>query len=159
MTNVRRYAREVGRIIRSAKQLARRYRDITGRPLGITGEVAEYEAALILGLTLSPARQPGHDAVAKRNGKRWRLQIKARCIRDPSKRGGRIPQIKLNKGWDAVLLVLLDANLEPFAMYEASRRVVRGALLRPGSRARNDRGALSVSQFRSIARLVWRKPE
>ena len=44
------------RILRDAKLLAREYRALTGKPLGVTGEVAEYEAARILGLELTPVR-------------------------------------------------------------------------------------------------------
>lgn len=36
-------------ILGEAKRLAQQYRSVTGKPLGITGEVAEYEAARILG--------------------------------------------------------------------------------------------------------------
>ena len=32
-------------VLRAAKSLAQEYRRLTGKPLGITGEVAEYEAA------------------------------------------------------------------------------------------------------------------
>ena len=53
-------------ILRQAKTLALEYRRLTGKPLGITGEVAEYEAAQILGVELTPARQAGYDAVEKR---------------------------------------------------------------------------------------------
>lgn len=45
-----------------AKRLAQRYRAKTGKPLGITGEVAEYEAARLLGVELTPARHAGYDA-------------------------------------------------------------------------------------------------
>lgn len=38
---------EVYLILRDAKVLARRYYHLTGKPLGVTGEVAEYEAARI----------------------------------------------------------------------------------------------------------------
>jgi hypothetical protein len=62
-------------ILRQAKKLAQRYRAATGNPLGITGEVAEYEAARILGITLTPARQAGYDAVEKKNGVVRRLQV------------------------------------------------------------------------------------
>lgn len=41
-------------ILAEAKKLAQRYRTLTGKPLGITGEVAEYEAARILGVELTP---------------------------------------------------------------------------------------------------------
>lgn len=50
------------KILREAKILAPQYRGLTGKPLGITGEVAEYEAARILGAELTAARQAGYDA-------------------------------------------------------------------------------------------------
>lgn len=53
-------------ILRDAKKLAQEYRTLTGKPLGITGEVAEYEAARILGVELTPARQAGYDAIEQR---------------------------------------------------------------------------------------------
>ena len=49
-------------VLRKAKKLAQEYRRLTGKPLGITGEVAEYEAARHLGVTLTSARQGGYDA-------------------------------------------------------------------------------------------------
>ena len=44
-------------VLRPAKSLAQEYRQLTGKPLGITGEVAEYEAARLLGVELTPARR------------------------------------------------------------------------------------------------------
>jgi hypothetical protein len=49
-------------ILANAKILAQKYYALTGKPLGITGEVAEYEAARILGVKLTQARQSGYDA-------------------------------------------------------------------------------------------------
>jgi len=54
-----------------------------------------------------------------------------------------------------VLLVLLGENFEATAMYEAPRAAVLNALSAPGSKARNVRGALAVSKFKSIATLRW----
>lgn len=144
-------------ILSAAKKLAQRYRTLTGKPLGITGEVAEYEAARILGVTLTPARQAGYDAVEDRNGQPWRLQIKGRCVLEDSKRGQRVGSIDIKKEFDAVLLVLLDGDFEATAIYEAQRDVVLHALQEPGSRARNERGALSVSKFKSIGRIRWHR--
>jgi len=67
-------------ILAEAKKLAQRYRVLTGKPLGITGEIAEYEAARILGVELTPARQAGYDATAIRGCQTIRLQIKGRCV-------------------------------------------------------------------------------
>lgn len=46
-------------VLERAKKLAQRYRALTGKPLGVAGEVAEYEAARLLGLELVAARQTG----------------------------------------------------------------------------------------------------
>src|SRR2546422_9355915 len=97
----------ISKILRSAKRLAKRYYNLTGRPLGITGEVAEYEAVRLLRLERSAVRQPGYDAIRRRRGRVTKLQVKARCILDPSKPGQRIGQIRLDRKWDKVLLVIL----------------------------------------------------
>ena len=115
-------------ILAEVKRLAQEYRALTGKPLGITGEVAEYEAARILGVTLTPARQAGYDAIEDRNGKKVRLQIKGRCVLNDSKPGQRVGSIDIKKEFDAVLLVLLDGSFEATAIYEATREAVVDAL-------------------------------
>lgn len=146
----------IARIITEAKKLAIEYRTLTGRPLGITGEIAEYEAAKLLNLRLAAVRQAGYDALRADGTK---LQIKARCIQGPCKPGERLGSIKLEREWDAVLLVLLDADFEPLEIHEASRPAITDALMKPGSKARNERGALAVSKFKAIGKLVWRRTE
>jgi hypothetical protein len=145
-------------ILRAAKALAQEYHDLTGRPLGITGEVAEYEAVRLLGLEPAPVRQPGYDAVRRIGGEEHRLQVKGRCIRDTSKRSQKLGRIKLEHEWEAVLMVLMDERFDTVAIYEADREAVAAALLAPGSVARNERGALAVSKFKSIGRQVWPPP-
>lgn len=140
-------------VLAAAKKLAQEYRALTGKPLGITGEVAEYEAARLLGVTLTPARTAGYDAVRVGDGRTF--QIKGRCILPGCKPGQRLGSIDITKAFDAVLLVLLDENFEAFKIYEAGRDPVIAALTAPGSRARNERGAMAVSKFKSIGRQVW----
>lgn len=142
----------VGRLISQAKRLAREYRELTGRPLGITGEVAEYEAARLLNLRLSEARQAGYDALDADGN---RIQIKGRVVLKGSKPGQRMGRIRLDHEWDEIVLVLMDEDFEPTAIYRAMRLKVEAALMAPGSRSRNERGALGISKFKSIARLVW----
>jgi hypothetical protein len=143
---------KVGSLLNQAKGIAREYRAITGRPLGITGEVAGYEAARLLNLSLCESRQADYDAVSS-DGKRF--QIKGRVTYERSKPVQRFGRIRLDHEWDAVLLVLLEADFSPMEIYEAERSDVEKALMKPGSRARNIRGALSIAKFTSIARLVW----
>src|SRR3989337_495333 len=112
---------EIAEVLADAKALERKYRKLTGKPLGITGEVAEFSAKQILGLELAEARQCGYDAIRHKNGKITKIQIKGRCIPANAKPGQRLGSIQLDKEWDTVLLVLMDEDLEVLGMYEAER--------------------------------------
>lgn len=149
---------QIADLIAQAKRLAKEYRRQTGRPLGITGEVAEFEAARLLGLRLSPPRQAGYDAVDESAGRERKLQIKGRVVRADSNLGQRLGRITFKDDWDAVLLVLLDEDLEPTAIFEAERVLVQDALAKPGSLARNERDQLGIGAFKRLARQVWPLP-
>jgi hypothetical protein len=118
--------------------------------LGVTGEVAEWEAIRLLRLKPAPVRQSGYDALRGRT----RLQIKSRSF-PQNKPSQRLGQIRLDRRWDAVLLVILDVKLNVVAIYEAKRPAIRRALKKPGSKARNERGLLGVNQFKNIGTKVW----
>lgn len=141
----------VREILAAVKPLAAEYYQLTRKPLGVTGEVAEYVAAEILGLTLAPARTTGYDALRGAE----RIQIKGRAYGEDAKPGQRISRIKVDAPCDTVLLVLLDnATLELREMWEAPFAAVAARLPCPGSKARA-RGALGVTEFKRIAHRVW----
>jgi hypothetical protein len=144
-------------LLSQAKRLARRYKELTGKPLGITGEVAEYEAARLLGFELHLARQAGYDATEIRDGSPTRIQIKGRQVTPGNRRAGRLGSIDLRQDFDSVLLVLLDDDFNAYEMHEATRDDVEAALARPGSKARNERGSLAIAQFKTISILRWRR--
>ena len=146
--------KEIGEILLAAKELASRYKKLTGKPLGITGEVAEFSAAKILNLELAAARKAGYDALGSDKRK---IQIKGRCLSDNPKPGQRLGSIRLDQEWDSVLLVLMNEFFDVTEMWEAFRPEVESALLAPGSKARNERGALSVNKFKQIGQQVWPK--
>ena len=148
---------KIAEILNEAKSLAIKYRKLTGKPLGITGEVAEFSAAQILGLELSAARQSGYDAIRREDGNEIKIQIKGRCVLNNKKSGQRVGSIRLDKEWDAVLLVIMDEDLEVLSIHEAGRPEIERALLAPGSKARNERGALAVSKFKAIGHEVWKR--
>ncbi len=138
-------------ILATVKPLAAEYYRLTGKPLGVTGEVAEYVAAETLGLKLAPPRTTGYDALRGTE----RIQIKGRAYGKDAKPGQRMSRIKTDAPCDTVLLVLLDnETLEPREMWEAPFSSVAICLVRPGSKARA-RGALAVSEFKRISRRVW----
>jgi hypothetical protein len=138
--------------LEAAAAVAKRYRELTGKPLGITGEVGELHAARLLNLELSTARQAGYDAIGP-DGRR--VQIKSRCVLPDSGPGQRLGAIRLEHEWDTAALVLMDQDFEPCAIYEAPREVIEREIRRPGSKARNERGALSIRVFKALGRQVW----
>lgn len=145
-------------LMEQAKRLAKEYRKRTGRPLGVTGEVAEYEACRLLGLCLAPVRQEGYDALRQTAGGTRRVQVKGRVLLPGAKPGQRLSKISLKHEWDAAVVVVLDDDLEPTIIYEAERSAIEAALTSPGSRSRNERGQLGLAKFKSISRVVWKRP-
>lgn len=143
-------------LLERARKIGTAYYQLTGKPLGITGEIGEYEAARLMGLTLMDARAPGYDAVGK-DGRR--VQIKARmCVPERAFGGQRLGAIKTASEFDTVMLVMLDTGYRPWIIWEAFRQPILEALAVPGSRSR-ERGALSIAKFRSLATEVWRRSE
>lgn len=109
--------RRVREILATIKPLAAEYYQLTGKPLGVTGEVAEYVAAETLGLELAPPRTAGHDAVQRRGHEIERIEIKGRAYGEDAKPGQRLGRIKQGAACDKVLLVLLDnRTLDPREM-------------------------------------------
>lgn len=145
----------VKEIIAEVKPLAAEYYRLTGKPLGVTGEIAEYVAAQLLGLELAPARTLGYDAVRLDQDGPVRIQIKGRAIGGTAAKGQRLGKIKVDAPCDVVMLVVLDnATLDPLEIWEAPFSAVVQRLTTPGSRAR-DRGALGLSEFIRIAKRIW----
>lgn len=152
-------AARVREILAAVKPLAVEYYALTGKPLGVTGEVAEYIAAETLGLVLAGAREDGYDAIRQTPHGPERIQIKGRAYsRNAPEAGQRISRISDKPNCcEAIVLVILDnETLEPREMWEAPFPAVAKRLAVPGSKAR-DRGALGVSEFKRIdgARQVW----
>lgn len=140
-------------LLGEAKRIAKEYQELTGKPLGITGEIAEYEAARLLGLELAEARQPGYDAIQRIGTREIKVQIKGR--RTQKGQAGRVGRINTDHEWDTTILVLLDAAFDATEIYETDREAIIEAIEAPGSRARNERKTLALSKFISIGRLVW----
>ncbi|MDP2326067.1 MAG: hypothetical protein Q8N51_18855 [Gammaproteobacteria bacterium] len=148
-------AKRVRAILAQVKLLAGEYYRLTGKPLGVTGEVAEYVVAQTLGLQLAPPRTEGYDAIRGTPDGQQRIQIKGRAIGENSKPGQRVGKIKRGAPCDTVMLVLLDnATLEPQIIWEATMADVEKRLGVGGSKARS-RGSLRVNEFVRLARQIW----
>jgi hypothetical protein len=142
-------------LLKQAKQIAIQYYKLTNKPLSVTGEVAEYEAAEKLGLILAEARNSALDAYRENGGKRETFQIEGRAVSLKKKYHGRVPKIR-DGDFDSVLLVLLDKEtLDAIEIWRADRIKVIQRLDEPGGRARNERRSMGISQFRLIAERIW----
>lgn len=149
----------VDKLISEARRIAAEYRRTTGKPLGISAEIASHDACVFLDLETSEDAN-GYDATGL-TGERKDLhfQIKGRAIFDEKKGGQRIGQIKIEQNWDRLLLVLMDEDFETTEIYEASRDNLLDDLEEAGTSNRKKRGAISVARFKRLSHLVWSKDE
>jgi len=145
----------VDKLIEQARQLAADFKQMTGKPLpGVSNEIAEHDAVKFLGLELCDDRTQGFDAKrALTSTGPQHVQIKARTIFNDNYRGQRLGQLKLDKEWDSVVLVLMNEHYQPFEILEARREVIVENINDNSNRMK--RGAMSVAKFRNIATLVW----
>ena len=139
-------------ILAEVKPLAVEYYRLTGKPLGVTGEIGEFEVARLLGLRLEAARSPGYDA---RDQEGRSYQIKTRSLDAASLRKTQNTGKLNDKKWDAALLCIMTRELEVQEIWEANRSDVERELNRPGSKGRNERRQLSLSKFKEIGRLRY----
>lgn len=58
--------------------------------------------------------------------------------------------IRLDHEWDTVLMVSITESCRVTEIWEANHPELTEALLAPGSKARDERGALSIRKFRQI---------
>ena len=124
------------------------YYQVTGKPLGITGEMGELEAAKLLGLKLAEARMPYYDAIRITDSGVERIQIKGRAVDPADRYRGRVSAIKCDGEFESVALVLLDRlTFDTIEIWEADRLAVADRLSAPGSISRNERNSLAISQF------------
>jgi spore coat polysaccharide biosynthesis protein SpsF (cytidylyltransferase family) len=147
---------ETDKLVTEARKLAADYRRATGKPLGISSEIAEFDAARLMDLELLKDRPGGYDAVGKSGEyKDKRVQIKGRAIFDSEKSGQRVGHLKTDKDWDSIMLVIMNEDYEPIEIYECDREVVENALDEQKSSSRNKRGAISLAKFKIISKCVW----
>jgi len=148
----------VEKLIEQARLLAADYKKMMGKPLpGVSNEIAEHDAAKYLNLVLCEDRATGYDAERKEGRGPKRVQIKARAIFNDNFRGQRLGQLKLDKEWDSVILVLMNADYQTDEIFEATREDVFNHM--DDNTSRMKRGAMSVAKFRIIATLIWTKED
>lgn len=147
----------VAEILAAVRPLAAEFYRLTGRPLGVTGEVAEQLVANLLGLTLMEAHTVGYDATRPdRDGDLpLRIQIKARAYLAGRDAGQRMGRLTPGMPCDAVVLALLDPEtLDVREIWEAPFPAVAARLVDPTSSSAKH-GSFKVAEFMGLGRRVW----
>ncbi|NOX76295.1 MAG: hypothetical protein GXP17_06725 [Gammaproteobacteria bacterium] len=157
---------DVNKLMAEARKLAADFRRATGKPLGISNEIAVHDVIRLMKLVPAEPGAGGYDAIGTGECEGRRIQIKGRTVfTEPSreKKGGkktgqRIGQIKMDQEWDSVMLILMDDNYDACEIYEAAREAIVEASAE-GSAKRAKRGAMSVARFKAIGALVWSREQ
>lgn len=142
----------VDKLMSEARRLAAEYRRMTGKALPLSGEIAINDAIRLL--ALEPVADPalGFDATRPRALGIERFLIKARVVFDPLKSAHRLGELKLDKSWDTLLLVLLNADYETREIYAVPHAAVVAAL---AERDSHKKGSLTVARIKIIGTRVW----
>jgi hypothetical protein len=145
----------VDKLMAEARRLAAEYRRVTGKTLPISGEIAVHDAARLLGLETVTDPAAGYDAVRIDGDERERFLVKARVVFDQSKGGHRLGELKLDKPWDTLLVVLMDADYEAIEIYAVRRADVVAALDERTPSRSSKKGTLTVPRIKIIGSRVW----
>ena len=152
--NTQEYLKNVSDIIPEVKRLASLYYKRLGRPLGVTGEIAEYEVIKKFGYNPAEPRATGHDSYRVINKKNQLIEIKGRVLQPDSSPGGRLGRIKKNSDCVAVILVLFNENYEATNFYEAPYLEIENFLSSATGKAETERRQLHLSKFISLAKEI-----
>ncbi len=146
----------IDKLINETRRLAAEFKRTTGTMLPVSGEIARYDVAHQLNLTLNESQNCGYDATGNNQRDGLRVLIKSRVIGDMVKPGHRIGQLNPNGNWDIIVLSLMNNEFEPVEMYQLDHDTIAKTLSNDGQKQRK-RGAISVAKFRIIGKLVWTK--
>jgi hypothetical protein len=141
----------VEKLIAETRRIAKEYRLATGKTLPVTPEIAINDAISIFGLTPNDENILGYDAVYDRDGEQLKVQIKGRVIFDDKKQGYRIGQVKIEQEWDAIIMVIMNADFMPEEIYMAKRNVILDEV----GKKNNKKGAMTLAKFKLISELLW----
>ena len=143
----------VDKLITETRRIAKEYRIATGKTLPVTPEIAINDAISILEMQANESKSVGYDAIYNRNGEELKVQIKGRAIFDDKKGGYRIGQLKVEQDWDAIVLVIMNADFMPEEIYMAEREIILDEL--EEKKKSNKKGAMTLAKFKLISELLW----
>ncbi|MEM7543220.1 MAG: hypothetical protein AAF384_16785 [Pseudomonadota bacterium] len=136
-------------LIEQTRRVAAEYRRETGKTLAVSGELAVADAVNYLNLSPAPDDALGFDAVDQQGR---RVLIKGRVVFDERKGGHRLGQLKLEREWDLLAMVLLDENYRTTEIFACERAAIEAHL---DAQQPNKRGSLTIARLKIIGERVW----
>lgn len=143
----------VDKLIAQTRRIAKEYRLATGKTLPVTPEIAIHDAISILKLLPNNENIPGYDAIYEKDEERLKVQIKGRIIFNDKKQGHQLGQLKTEQEWDAIVLVIMNADFMPEEIYMCKRDIILNELKE--KKKNNKKGAMTLAKFKLISRLLW----
>lgn len=143
----------VNKLISETRRIAKEYRLATGKILPVTPEIAINDAISILKLSANDENIPGYDAIYECGDERLKVQIKGRAIFNEKRQGHRLGQIKVEQQWDAIILVIMNADFMPEEIYMAKREDILTEIKE--KQKNNKKGAMTIAKFKLISELLW----
>ena len=140
---------EIYKTILKAIESAIKYENLTGRKLGITGEIGEILVCHKLGLKLlqNPI-SAGYDAIDIKGKEEVRYQIKSRKVNNRSLGG--VTGSFSNHGFDFAVLVILDEDYKILKIYQADYKGLNPILERRGRRNP------TIKQFIAVSDCIYK---
>ena len=143
----------VDKLITETRRIAREYRLATGKVLPVTPEIAINDAISILEMLPNSDNSPGYDAIYNYADEQLKVQIKGRAVFNEKRQGHRIGQLKLDQEWDAIVLVMMNADFMPEEIYMAKRDEILSEL--EEKQLNNKKGPMTIAKFKLISELLW----
>jgi hypothetical protein len=142
----------VDKLMSEARKLAAEYRKVTGKTLPLSGEIALNDAIRLLGLEPVTDMALGYDALRRHGEQIERCLVKARVVFDASKGAHRLGELKFDKPWDTLLVVLMDADYETMQIHAVTRAAAEAAI---AARPEQKRAGLTIAKVKIIGSQVW----
>lgn len=143
------------KLMEQTRKLAADYYQTTGQVLPVSGELARYDAARLLHVTLPMESEAGVDAIGTGPFSGQKLQIKSRVLFREDRNNYRIGEFNLAGGWQQTVIVLFNVDYQVNEIYMASRKEIEESLAEKISSNNRKRGAMSLARFKAIGQLIW----
>jgi hypothetical protein len=113
----------IDEVFKNIYQLAKKYYKVTGKPLGVVGEVGEFVACKFYGGKLNDPRNAGSDFTKDGN----MYEVKTRMIYPATASNfwnGATGNINISDEWNFLIVLILNDDFSIHSMYELSRKIV-----------------------------------